>query len=50
MEKVKTYSVMSIPAIDVNDKIVSSGRVLKANDVAKMLKAYEILETAAKNT
>ena len=38
MEKVMEYSVMSMPAIVVNDKVVSMGKVLKAADVEKLLR------------
>ena len=37
MEKVMEYGVMSMPAIVVDDKVVSMGRVLKAADVEKLL-------------
>lgn len=37
MEKVMSYGVMSMPAIVVNDKVVSMGKVLKASDVVKLL-------------
>ena len=37
MEKVMEYGVMSMPAIVVNDKVVSMGKVLKATDVEKLL-------------
>lgn len=37
MEKVMSYGVMSMPAIVVNDKIASVGRVLKTTDVIKLL-------------
>lgn len=37
MEKVMAYGVMSMPAIVVNDKVVSMGRVLKAAEVKKLL-------------
>ena len=37
MEKVMEYGVMSMPAIVVNDKGVSMGKVLKAADVEKLL-------------
>ena len=37
MEKVMRYGVMSMPAIVVNDKVVSMGKVLKAADVEKLL-------------
>lgn len=37
MEKVVNYGVMSMPAIVVNEKVVSMGKVLKAKDVEKLL-------------
>lgn len=37
MEKVTAYGVMSMPALAVNDIVVSAGRVLKAGDVEKLL-------------
>ena len=37
MEKIMGYGVMSMPAIVVNDKVVSMGNVLKAADVEKLL-------------
>jgi len=38
MEKAMSYGVMSMPAIVVNDKVVSMGKVLKTADVEKLLK------------
>ena len=38
MEKVMAYGVMSMPAIVVNDQVVSMGKVLKASDVEKLLR------------
>ena len=38
MEKVMGYGVMSMPAIVVNEKVVSMGKVLKTADVEKLLK------------
>ena len=38
MEKIMAYGVMSMPAIVINDKIASAGRVLKTKDVEKLLK------------
>lgn len=40
MEKVMSYGVMSMPAIVVNDKVVSMGKVLKAADVEKLIKKW----------
>ena len=37
MEKVMSYGVMSMPAIVVNEKVVSMGKVLKAAEVEKLL-------------
>ncbi|MGN0600638.1 MAG: thioredoxin family protein [Oscillospiraceae bacterium] len=37
MEKVMSYGVMSMPALVVNEKVVSMGKVLKAADVEKLL-------------
>ena len=37
MEKVMAYGAMSMPALVVNEKVVSVGRVLKAADVEKLL-------------
>ena len=37
MEKVMGYGVMSMPAIVVNEKVVSMGKVLKTADVEKLL-------------
>ena len=41
MKKVMEYGVMSMPAIVVNDKVVSMGKVLKAADVEKLLNKLE---------
>lgn len=38
MEKVMSYGVMSMPAVVVNDKVVSMGKILKVDDVEKLLK------------
>ena len=37
MQKVMEYGVMSMPAVVVNEKVVSMGKVLKATDVEKLL-------------
>lgn len=37
LEKVMEYGVISMPALIVNDKIVSMGRVLKVGDIQKHL-------------
>ena len=39
MPKVMEYGVMSMPAIVVNEKVVSQGKVLKAADVEKLLRS-----------
>ena len=38
MQKVMEYGVMSLPALVVNEKVVSTGKVLKAADVEKLLR------------
>ena len=38
MEKVMGYGVMNLPAIVVNEQVVSMGKVLKAADVEKLLR------------
>ena len=38
LAKVMEYGVMSMPAIVVNDKVVSMGKVLKVAEVEKLLK------------
>lgn len=37
MQKIMEYGVMSMPALVVNDKVVSMGKVLKAADLEKLL-------------
>ena len=40
MEKIMEYGVMSLPALTVNEKAVSMGKVLKADDVEKLLRKF----------
>ena len=40
MQKVMEYGVMSMPAIVVNEKVVSQGKVLKAAGVEKLLRNF----------
>lgn len=40
MEKVVSYGVMSMPAIVVNEKVVSMGKVLKVDKVEELLKEF----------
>ncbi|MBP3415626.1 MAG: thioredoxin family protein [Clostridia bacterium] len=37
MAKVMEYGVMSMPALVVNEKVISMGKVLKAADIKKLL-------------
>lgn len=37
MEKVMVYGVMSMPAIVINEKVVSMGKVLKSAEVIKLI-------------
>ncbi len=41
IEKVVSYGVMSTPALVVNEKVVSMGKVLKAADIEKLLYKLE---------
>ena len=38
MEKVMEYGIMTMPAIVVNETVVSAGKVLKTAEVEKLLK------------
>lgn len=38
IEKIIGYGVMSMPAVVVNEKVVSMGKVLKADQVEELLK------------
>ena len=38
MKKIMEYGVMRMPALVVNEKVVSMGKVLKASDVEKLLR------------
>ena len=38
MEKIMGYGVMSMPALVVNEKVVSMGKALKTADIVKLLK------------
>ena len=42
MPKVMEYGVMRMPAIVVNEKVVSQGKVLKAADVEKLLRGLRV--------
>lgn len=37
MEKIMTYSVMSMPALVVNEQVVAMGKVLKPAEIVKIL-------------
>lgn len=37
MEKVLSYGVMSMPALVIDGKVISAGKVLKAKEVEKLL-------------
>ena len=37
MEKVMSYGVMSMPALVIDGKVVSAGKVLKEKEVEKLL-------------
>ena len=37
MEKIMGYGIMSMPALMIDEKLVSAGKVLKVKDVEKLL-------------
>lgn len=37
MEKIMGYGIMSMPALIIDDKLISSGRVFKAKEIEKLL-------------
>lgn len=37
MEKIMGYGIMSMPALMIDDKLVSAGKVLKSKEVEKFL-------------
>ena len=39
MQIIMEYGVMSMPALVVNEKVVSQGKVLKETDIKKILKS-----------
>lgn len=41
MEKIMEYGAMSMPALVVNDQVVSVGRVLKPEDIQELLNQVE---------
>lgn len=40
LQKVMEYGVMSMPVLIVNEKVAAMGKVLKPNDVEKLLSKY----------
>ena len=40
MEKIMAYGVMTLPALVVNEQVASVGKVLKKDDVRKILSGY----------
>ena len=36
-EKIMGYGIMSMPALMIDDKLISSGRVFKAKEIEKLL-------------
>ena len=37
MERIMNYGVMSMPALMIDNKIVSAGKILKAKDIEKLI-------------
>lgn len=47
MAKIAAYGVMSIPALVVNEKVVTMGKVLKSNEVESLLNKLGVTQPAA---
>ena len=47
MAQIAAYGVMSIPALVVNEKVVTMGKVLKANEVESLLNKLGVAQPAA---
>ncbi|MDD2469426.1 MAG: thioredoxin family protein [Bacilli bacterium] len=45
IEKICSYGIMSFPALVINEKVVSQGRVLNKDDIIKLIQTNEVLET-----
>jgi len=44
MERIIAYGVMSTPALVINERVVSQGRILSKEDIIKLIKSNEVLE------
>lgn len=44
MGRIIAYGVMSTPALVINEKVVSQGRILSKEDIIKLIKSNEVLE------
>ena len=47
MVKIAGYGVMSVPALVVNEKVVTMGKILKANEVENLLNKLGVAQPAA---
>lgn len=41
LEKIMEYGVMSVPALVINEKVISTGKVLKTDDIQKLLEKIQ---------
>ena len=44
IEKMVSYGIMGSPALVINEKVVSQGRLLSKDDIIKLIKSNETLE------
>jgi len=44
IEKMISYGIMGSPALVINEKVVSQGRVLSKDDIIKLIQSNETLE------
>lgn len=45
VEKMVSYGIMSSPALVINEKVVSQGRLLKKEDIIKLIQSNETLKS-----
>ncbi len=44
IEKMVSYGIMSSPALMIDEKVVSQGRLLNKNDIVKLIKSNEVIK------
>ncbi len=44
IEKIVSYEIMSSPALVINDKVISQGKVLKKDEIITLAKTNEVMK------